>query len=503
MTTESRTFGEIITFYSYKGGTGRSMAMANVAHILATKFSENRKPVLMIDWDLEAPGLHQFFFNDFKNEFGSPRKNHYAQAVKHAPGLIDFFTDVEDYYTTHHPSEKLPESLAQSEKAATLFRQAIEKYPLEKYQLEIDGTSSLFLLKAGGENPQPTDGPGYQEKVRRFDWDRFYIRYGSFFTHFREYLMMNYSYVLIDSRTGLTDTSGICTRVMPEKLVAVFIPNHQNIGGIKRVVQKAVEYRMNSRDPRHLLVFPLASRIDTSASKYRTIWLRGGYLDDEKIVGYQTTFEDLFKQIYDLEECDLGEYFDATYIPHDSDYAYGEKIAARIDTMDKASIGRACTSVTNYLTAVSAPWEKLTGQPEPQSIEEVTQAKVEIAKTKKKAFMVSAVGVLVGLLGIFAGLWAFLKPDAPQIISLTAAPHIITAGEPVKLCYDVRGAVAIQISPPIGELGVEKSKCLDLKPEKTTTYTLTATSRNDQAVSKRITIKVQQPPEAYPPQSDK
>ena len=49
--------GKIVTFYSYKGGSGRSMAVANVAWILAS----NGKRVLVIDWDLEAPGLHRFF----------------------------------------------------------------------------------------------------------------------------------------------------------------------------------------------------------------------------------------------------------------------------------------------------------------------------------------------------------------------------------------------------------------------------------------------------------
>lgn len=47
----------VITFYSYKGGTGRSMALANTAWILAS--AGNR--VLTIDWDLEAPGLHRYF----------------------------------------------------------------------------------------------------------------------------------------------------------------------------------------------------------------------------------------------------------------------------------------------------------------------------------------------------------------------------------------------------------------------------------------------------------
>src|SRR6185369_2062515 len=48
----------ITTFYSYKGGVGRSMALANVAQVLAERYD---KRVLMVDWDLEAPGLHRFF----------------------------------------------------------------------------------------------------------------------------------------------------------------------------------------------------------------------------------------------------------------------------------------------------------------------------------------------------------------------------------------------------------------------------------------------------------
>src|SRR4051794_40512476 len=49
--------GQIVTFYSYKGGTGRSMLLANVAWILAS----NGLRVLVVDWDLEAPGLHRYF----------------------------------------------------------------------------------------------------------------------------------------------------------------------------------------------------------------------------------------------------------------------------------------------------------------------------------------------------------------------------------------------------------------------------------------------------------
>ncbi|GAB3838321.1 hypothetical protein GCM10029963_04280 [Micromonospora andamanensis] len=54
--TDTRN-GQIITFYSYKGGTGRTMALANTAWILAA----NGHRVLVVDWDLESPGLHRFY----------------------------------------------------------------------------------------------------------------------------------------------------------------------------------------------------------------------------------------------------------------------------------------------------------------------------------------------------------------------------------------------------------------------------------------------------------
>ena len=65
----------IVTFYSYKGGVGRSMAMANVADIMARRGAR----VLMIDFDLEAPGLEQYF------------KIPQANARRH-PGLVDLLT---------------------------------------------------------------------------------------------------------------------------------------------------------------------------------------------------------------------------------------------------------------------------------------------------------------------------------------------------------------------------------------------------------------------------
>ena len=53
-----KELGIIYTFYSFKGGVGRTMALANVAALLA-KWGYS---VLVVDWDLEAPGLEPILF---------------------------------------------------------------------------------------------------------------------------------------------------------------------------------------------------------------------------------------------------------------------------------------------------------------------------------------------------------------------------------------------------------------------------------------------------------
>src|SRR5436309_249846 len=69
--------GRVITFYSYKGGVGRSLAVANVAALLS-KWGQR---VLVIDWDLEAPGIEKFFQRWIS---GSRRST---------PGLVDLIVD--------------------------------------------------------------------------------------------------------------------------------------------------------------------------------------------------------------------------------------------------------------------------------------------------------------------------------------------------------------------------------------------------------------------------
>ena len=44
--------GSIVTFYSYKGGVGRTFVLANTA----VRLAQWGYHVLCIDWDLDAPG---------------------------------------------------------------------------------------------------------------------------------------------------------------------------------------------------------------------------------------------------------------------------------------------------------------------------------------------------------------------------------------------------------------------------------------------------------------
>jgi cellulose biosynthesis protein BcsQ len=354
--------GAIVTFYSYKGGTGRSMVLANVAYILAWQSQSVQRTVLMIDWDLEAPGLHKYFVGQLRSQHPTSLFQKSSNPLTETPGLIDFLHDIKDEYEKEGGAGKLSIECADTEYAEAVFERALRKCPLSKYILTVDppdhiaqsvgSTAALFLMTAGEQTSSR-----YIKQVRGFDWQQFYERYGSFFALLRERLATNYDVVLIDSRTGLTDIGDICTRVMPEKLVAVFAPNTQNIDGLLDIVRGAAEYRRSSRDPRSLVVLPLASRIDGSREVLRRIWSQGGKFGDEKIVGYETRFQDLFKSIYQLEECDLHDFFNSTQVPHDGDYSYGERISAASGLSDRWSISFSCSNLAQYIIRDRLPWK--------------------------------------------------------------------------------------------------------------------------------------------------
>lgn len=335
----STALGEIITFYSYKGGTGRSMALSNVACILAERQSKG-KGILMIDWDLEAPGLHRYFHDKFKRRFDNSTES--INKFNLHPGLIDLFIEFERL----SPKAYLGNS-DESEKNAI---EILKNIDLKKFVIETD-IPQLSLLKAGCFDKN------YSMKVNTLNWEELYNRSPYLFISFAEKLIREYKYVLIDSRTGYTDISGICTALMPHKLVVVFTPNRQNYMGVSEIVRTATEYRAKSEDLRPLLVYPLPTRIESSRDDLRAEWRFGS--SEKLIKGYQPMFEELFTKVYDISNCNLNNYFEDVQIQQSPDYAYGEEIAVMVERIeDRFSLSKSYRVFTEWLLESSAPWQK-------------------------------------------------------------------------------------------------------------------------------------------------
>jgi predicted metal-dependent hydrolase/KaiC/GvpD/RAD55 family RecA-like ATPase len=220
--------GQVITFYSYKGGTGRTMTLANVAWILAS----NGRRVLAVDWDLESPGLHKFF-HPFLDE----------SIVSATPGVIEIINDYASAAVNPGPHEG-----DWHLKYARVDRDAVS------LEWAFPEGGKLDFLSAGRQNRD------YSAAVSSLDWDNFYDRLGGgrFFRAMRENMKQNYDYVLIDSRTGLSDVADICTIELPDVLVVCFTLSDQSIDGAANVARQ-ISRRYRDRNIR---VLPVPMRIE-------------------------------------------------------------------------------------------------------------------------------------------------------------------------------------------------------------------------------------------------
>ncbi len=200
-----RSPGKVVTFYSYKGGTGRSMALANVAWILAS----NGQRVLVIDWDLEAPGLHRYF-SPFLVD----------QDLNSSQGVIDFILE--------YALEAMTPPSANMEPKKNWYTPYTD---IIRYAISLDWDfpqeGSLDFIPAGRQTPL------YSSRVNSFNWQDFYDRLGGkpFLQMMKAQMCLEYDYILIDSRTGASDTSGICTVELPDVLIICYTLNNQSIEG--------------------------------------------------------------------------------------------------------------------------------------------------------------------------------------------------------------------------------------------------------------------------------
>jgi FxsC-like protein len=275
---------EIVTFYSYKGGTGRSMALANVAWILAA----NQKRVLVIDWDLEAPGLHRYYHPFLEDK-----------ELTSCAGIIDFVIDF--------VAEAVNPSDSQEKDWYVPFADILRYASSLNWDFPKPGT--IDFVPAGRQ------GSDYPTRVNSFDWKKFYEEQGGgVFLEAAKQSMSEYDYVLIDSRTGVSDTSGICTIQMPDTLVVCFTYNTQSIEGAAAVAESALSQRRNPKGEPTLRVFPVPMRVEFSEK---------AKLDLAKEAARER-FNPLLWHMTDQERASYWERVQVNYQPF---YAYEETLA--------------------------------------------------------------------------------------------------------------------------------------------------------------------------------
>jgi hypothetical protein len=76
------------------------------------------------------------------------------------------------------------------------------------------------------------------------------------------------------------------------------------------------------------------------------------------------------------------------------------------------------------------------------------------------------------------------------IRGLYVSPRAIQPGETAQLCYDVANAKTVTLDPPVGEVWPSHSRCLNISPRKTTTYTLTIKDAVGKTVSQTVELPV-------------
>jgi hypothetical protein len=271
--------GRIITFYSYKGGTGRTMGLANIAWILAT----NGRRVLIVDWDLEAPGLHRFFHPFL------PDKD-----LRSSPGVIDMMWE----FATAALDPGVAAEEGWHQRLALIQRYAMS------VEYGFPGKGTIDLVPAGRQDHL------YSALVTSFDWNNFYERLGGggFLEAIKRDMRGRYDYVLIDSRTGLSDTAGICTVQLPDILVSCFSLSTQAIDGAAAVATSV----HRQRQAEQLRIFPVPMRVEDG--------------EHDKLEASRDYARAKFGQLLS-HLSDPDRYWGEVEVPYRSFYAYEEILA--------------------------------------------------------------------------------------------------------------------------------------------------------------------------------
>ena len=392
----------VITFYSYKGGVGRSMSMANIAVLLA----QWGKKTLIIDWDLEAPGLESFYSNYIN-----------IDAVKRKTGLIDLLN-----LKLSNPTVKA-EQINWDDFISTIH---------------IDKTTGLDIITAGRRDEN------FVSNVKKFDYNNFYQESdgGEYLEELREFWLDHYDFILIDSRTGLTDSSGICSIHMPDILVLLFTLNEQSFHGIKTVAEKAIKgQKQIVFDRFKLRTIPIPSRIENQETALLDEWMTRIYSSSDAMLEWlPKKGENL-----NIQSVTAAQLMNLIKIPYRTYYAFGEKLAVvERGTADHQDIGYTYETIAAVLVndfqniellvdsrdeyvkkakgedySDNSDFRKIIEKEkeEKMKVEEDLTRKVERAKKKNNVFRIIVAALIIGIITIaLIGIYFDRSPVVQEIV---------------------------------------------------------------------------------------
>lgn len=193
-----------ISFYSYKGGVGRSLALAYTAKYLA----DCNMRVCVLDIDLEAPGIGIKFEKLFEKEQKDKQKQDTVNKVYSKLGVVD--------YINSFINGKIPDEIGEY----------FSDVPIENKR------GYIKIMGAGKD----IYSNKYWEDLENIEWKKLFS--GKFYgwrmfeilkSQIEE--QMNPDYLLIDSRAGVTTMSKVCTTILPDKVVMCLANNGENFTG--------------------------------------------------------------------------------------------------------------------------------------------------------------------------------------------------------------------------------------------------------------------------------
>jgi len=175
--------------------------------------------------------------------------------VRDTPGVIDLIR------TFTAAAVKHAKNAAEGEQFEDLASYArVEQYAVSLGWRFRTAARSTFM-SSGQQNDD------YSVTLGGLDWENFYDRLGGgrLFDAMRADMKSRYDYTLVDSRTGFSDISEICTGHLPDAVVDCFTLSTQGIEGAERLTRKLRPERgLNRRDIR---ILPVPMRVENAEQK--------------------------------------------------------------------------------------------------------------------------------------------------------------------------------------------------------------------------------------------